>query len=154
MNEQNYASLEASKRLAEAGIVLETDMYWRCFPAGPDSFGGHEAGFELVTKAEKLSLTRTVGFDPDQEVDGFGVIYYPAPSMAEVWRELPKSINWNGLILEKVLCQREDSDNHFASYCWEPIGGYCEAKALFKSKNPADALIDLLIFVRKEADHA
>jgi L-lysine 2,3-aminomutase len=28
MNELNYASLEASKRLVEAGIVLETQSVW------------------------------------------------------------------------------------------------------------------------------
>ena len=28
MNELNYASLEASKRLYDAGIVLETDAVW------------------------------------------------------------------------------------------------------------------------------
>jgi hypothetical protein len=29
MNQDNYASLEASKRLVDAGIVLETDAFWR-----------------------------------------------------------------------------------------------------------------------------
>ena len=28
MNTQNYASLEASKRLHDAGIVLKTEAYW------------------------------------------------------------------------------------------------------------------------------
>ena len=28
MNTQNYASLEASKRLHDAGIILETDAVW------------------------------------------------------------------------------------------------------------------------------
>jgi len=29
MNQLNYASLEACKRLVDAGIVLETDFVWR-----------------------------------------------------------------------------------------------------------------------------
>ena len=31
MNPNNYASLEASKRLVEAGIVLETDCYYKLY---------------------------------------------------------------------------------------------------------------------------
>ena len=28
MNENNYCSLEMSKKLVDAGIMLETDVYW------------------------------------------------------------------------------------------------------------------------------
>ena len=31
MNPNNYPSLEASKRLVEAGIVLETDCYYKLY---------------------------------------------------------------------------------------------------------------------------
>ena len=131
MNPNNYASLEASKRLVEAGIVLETEAIWR-----KNRDRRVEPGYYLTRKALYHRKTDI-----------------PAPSMAEVWRELPKLIVYGGLVLEKVLCQRDDSDDNFASYCWEPTSGYCEAKALYKNTNPTDALIDLLIWVRKEASH-
>ena len=37
MNELNYASLEASKRLVDSGIVLETEVCWQWHdPCSPD----------------------------------------------------------------------------------------------------------------------
>ncbi len=63
MNEINYASLEASKRLVDAGIVLETDFKWHQQTDG---------SFMLVESSW-----------PTWE------LAYPALSMAEVWRELP-----------------------------------------------------------------
>lgn len=32
MNKLNYASPEASKKLVDNGILLETDFYWRVWP--------------------------------------------------------------------------------------------------------------------------
>ena len=66
MNELNYASLEASKKLYEAGIVLETDALWSLFLDG----------FHLIMNTELHPLVEN----------------YPAPSIAEVWRELPEKI--------------------------------------------------------------
>ena len=67
MNLSNYSSLEASQRLVAAGIVLETEAYWHCCN-----------GFcELKSFKD-------------------GKINYPAPSMAEVWRELPEMIGETG----------------------------------------------------------
>ena len=62
MNELNYASLEASKKLHDAGIILETDAVWE----------GKEGQTRLNLKANCP--------------DGF-----PAPSMAEVLEELPNN---------------------------------------------------------------
>jgi len=110
MNTQNYASLEASKRLHDAGIELETDFVWRL---GAD-------GWKLLTK--------------DWVRDMMSNTYesLPAPSMAEVWRELPDS-----------TCVNKDGDH---TKCW--IDSKTSLK-VFQSTNPTDALIDLLIFVRK-----
>jgi len=110
MNPLNYASLEASKRLVEAGIVLETDFYW----ASVDM-----ENWSLCTIPHK------VGFKE-----------YPAPSMSEVWRELPyaatiyKGPRYNSAWIEHGMDNTE----------------------IYKN-NPADALIDLLIWVRKEASN-
>ena len=65
MNELNYASLEASKKLYEAGIVLETECYWH--------FNDYKYEWQLERR--------------DYFTENIGLI--PAPSMSEVWRELP-----------------------------------------------------------------
>ena len=121
MNPLNYASLEASKRLVEAGIVLETEAGWyKIFRPGCHSF---DMVLSMRSGNEK--------FYGDN---------YPAPSMAEVWRELPWVTDNYGLI------SMNKADN--VTYC-----GYRKGLAIrepkFESNNPTDALIDLLIFVRK-----
>jgi len=63
MDLNNYASLEASKRLVDNGIVLETEAHHIKY--GPE-----------------WELKRKSGVDAD-----YGI---PAPSMAETWRELPE----------------------------------------------------------------
>jgi len=105
MNTQNYASLEASKRLHDAGIELETEAYWI-----------------RVANSPMMLVDNRHGADE----------YYPAPSMVEVWRELPNNA---ALLKNKVY--------------YTSIGGSDNAYKEFTSENPTDALIDLLIFVRK-----
>ena len=115
MNNLNYASREASQRLVDAGIVLKTDFYW----ASVDM-----ENWSLCTIPHK------VGFKE-----------YPAPSMAEVWRELPDQVSRAGVISEaKALIGHKD--NQEAMY-WP--------HAVYINTNPTDAMIDLLIWVRKEA---
>jgi hypothetical protein len=119
MNPDNCASLEASKRLVEAGIVLETEMGWyKIFRPGSHVFdwvlswrGGNKGTF-------------------------FGD-NYPAPSMAEVWRELPP-----GTELRKAHSFTEAfsfADTENADSIYPPCNS---------PDNPTDALIDLLIWVR------
>ena len=105
MNTQNYASLEACQRLVDAGIVLETEAYWI-----------------RVANSPMMLVDNRHGADE----------YYPAPSMADVWRELPNNA---ALLKNKVY--------------YTSIGGNDNAYKEFTSENPTDALIDLLIFVRK-----
>ena len=77
MNKLNYATLEASKRLVEAGIVLETEAYWsKYLPVGE---------WELCE----------CGFSDDS---------YPAPSMAEVWRALPDGTQMDKDEESRVWC--------------------------------------------------
>lgn len=104
MNKDNYASLEASQRLHDAGIVLDTEVVW--------------CGYRLQYEWEGTNDKRTI----------------PAPSMAEVWRELPELTK-----LQKGLT---------ATYAW--MKGTWDV-SLQSYDNPTDALIDLLIWVRKEA---
>ena len=106
MNTQNYASLEASKRLHDAGIELETEAYWI-----------------RVANSPMMLVDNRHGADE----------YCPAPSMAEVWRELAKynaSLYW--------------SKNNSVTFA------VLEGSPSFYSINPADALIDLLIWVKEK----
>lgn len=116
MNPNNYASLEASKRLVETGIVIETEAGWyKIFRPGCHSF---DMVLSMRSGNEK--------FYGDN---------YPAPSMAEVWRELPE-----GTYLHK---------NTFDTEAAFGVKEYS-----IRDESPTDALIDLLIWVRKEANHA
>ena len=107
MNELNYASFEASKRLVDAGVVLEMDAIWSLF----------YNGWRLVLRTELHPLVED----------------YPAPSMTEVLEELP---NNTAFLKNKI---------YYAS-----TGGKDNAYKEFISTNPTDALIDLLIWTRKE----
>jgi hypothetical protein len=114
MNELNYASLEASKRLVDAGIVLKTEMVWAELP--PENW-------QLQSR---LDYHLVFQYCPS----------VPAPSMVEVWRELPENT-----VMIKVF------KKHFA---------YIKTTAFpnLPNTNPTDALIDLLIWVRKESKDA
>ena len=110
MNPLNYASLEASKKLVEARIVLKTDIQW----------------------------ANVIGFDGSEDWElnaSWGE--YPAPTMADVWRELPDDIDGHELGMGK-----EDGE----SYVF-----YKSLKDFPYNTNPTDALTDLLIWARKEA---
>jgi hypothetical protein len=106
MNELNYASLEASKKLHDAGIILETETVWR----------KARLGHRYLTRKALYHRTTDI----------------PAPSMAEVWRELPDS-----------TCINKDGDY---TKCW--VDSNMSLK-VFQNENPADALIDLLIWKEK-----
>ncbi len=80
MNELNYASLEASKKLVDNGIVLETEMYWGC-----------QTG--TGTPIWKLQLKNCHFI----HCEGEDYPEYPAPCFTEVWRELP----------EETVCKKQ-----------------------------------------------
>ena len=111
MNNLNYASLEASKRLHDTGIVLETEAVW-----GKIS--------RALGKEEYDLFLRWQYTDSD---------FIPAPSIAEVLKELP---NNTAFLKNKI---------YYAS-----TGGKDNVYKEFISTNPTDALIDLLIWTRKE----
>ena len=130
MNELNYASLEASKRLVEAGIVLETEAGWyKIFRPGSHAF-------DMVLSARSGN-------------EKFYGDNFPAPSMAEVWRELPATIPDRGLYAPMKLRKAGDGKT-WVSYF--RVGSQI-IDSIKADINPTDTLIDLLIWVRKEADH-
>ena len=129
MNKLNYASLEASKKLVEAGIVLETDFYW-CDNWGYLTLEGKERGLHCYG-------------DDDYKV-------YPAPSMAEVWRELPDLIGAGELRMARIINTHEA----VLYYGWIDEDGKEQIETkVFRNTNPADALIDLLIFIKVKEHH-
>jgi len=110
MNSNNYCSLEMSKKLVEAGIVLETDKVWRL---GAD-------GWKLLSRDWAIKMMSNT----------YEII--PAPSMSELWAELPYGST--------------AKTRAGVTYAID-AGGNCE----FESSNPCDALAELLIWVSKEA---
>ena len=118
MNEGHYASLEASKKLVDAGIVLETEAQW--------SVTG-----KLVHRKRWASDI-------------------PAPSMAEVWRELPDLIGAGELRMARIINTHEA----VLYYGWIDKDGKEQIETkVFRNTNPADALIDLLIFIKVKEHH-
>jgi hypothetical protein len=116
MNQLNYGTLEACQRLHEAGIGIKTENVWFF----------STTGWELVDRYIQHPVNKH---------------YLPAPSMAEVWRELPCYHN-SGVFgnLPLIMCK---SDQGTAV-------GYGEMLLMQTvNTNPTDALIDLLIWVRK-----
>lgn len=129
MNPNNYCTLEASQRLVAAGIELETDCVWaKVYPGREDS------EWKVFTKAE----FNKAYYDFDTHM--------PAPSMGELWRELPDAIFVNEIRYEKSLFGVSGLSQAGYIYGTKPL------KFITRS-NPCDALADLLIFVRKEADN-
>ena len=116
MNELNYASLEAGKRLVEAGIVLETEAVW------------------MHVKGGSWYLRPNDNTPIPVEIDDM----IPAPSMAEVWREL----------LDVTITKDSKNLGDGISMVWQ-----CPGDNPSVNTNPTDALIDLLIWVKQEAAH-
>lgn len=131
MNPLNYASLEASKRLAEAGIVLETEAVWVSEEHPPfDGSTKCVVSWKLCNRQEFIRYN----FGKISE----GVI--PAPSMAEVWRELPEASAYLHTNKETEVWLEDEED-------------IIPKSNSFADTNPTDSLIYLLIWVRKEASH-
>ena len=127
MNPLNYASLEASKKLVDAGIVLETEAAWCPF--------GRNGEYKLLP----------IEYFPPTEVSKD--VRIPAPCMTEVWRELPATVPDRGLSMKlRKAGDGKTWGSHFRD-------GSQIIDSIKADTNPTDALIDLLIWVRKEASH-
>jgi hypothetical protein len=126
MNPNNYTSLEVSRKLVEAEIVLETEFWWvHHDPCSRDDMAvGCYGEWEL------------------EDCTGGSSEYVPAPSMSELWRELPGRLSDT-----RLSAMRMSKGTTVIGYispkdmCW-----VCK----FDEGNPCDALAELLIWVRKE----
>ena len=115
MNELNYASLSASKKLVENWIVLETEKTWFF----------SNTGWEMVDRCAAHHVNRH---------------YLPAPSMAEVWRELPF----------QSYIKKLDDGSTLVWICDDDADGKYIESNMIANTNPTDALIDLLVWLKGE----
>jgi hypothetical protein len=120
MNKLNVASLSASKKLVDNGIVLETDAVWvKWYFDGSTPYNREPYEWRLQYKA----LTQT----------DFESI--PAPCFTEVWRELPF----------QSYIKKLDDGSTLVWICDDDI-----ESNMIANTNPTDALIDLLIWLKGE----
>jgi len=126
MNPNNYGTLPACQRLAEAGIVMETERVWIA-----DEYPPFGASMKVILKWDLVSKRDLIFANFGKLPDGT----IPAPSLAEVWRELPESYELLDLI-EKFM--------------WEKYGEEWEEPDILDILRNPDRMIDLLIWVRKE----
>jgi hypothetical protein len=108
MNQENYCSLNVAKRLIDTGIVLETEAVWRL---GAD-------GWKLLNKDWVTNMMSNTYES------------YPAPSFAEIWRELPLG----------SICVKHNITG--TNSCWSPDSPYIENDRI------TDVIAELLIWVK------
>jgi len=93
MNPLNYASLEACKKLAEAGIVIETEYL-----------------FDLKHPDREVHKHPATNLNDHPD-------FIPRPSMAEVWRELPERIeNLDGYDFLRLDKEEEETTCGYGQY--------------------------------------
>ncbi len=128
LNPLNHCTQPAAQRLVDKGIVLETEAVWAS--NGLDCC--------LIEKDRVMSCFPTI----------------PAPSMAEVLRELPDEYVYHDegkdIYDHSRPILKKCKDYYVAGYPSEHYGF-----KMFDNVNPTDALIDLLIFTKGlETEHA
>ena len=138
MNELNYTSLEASMKLKNAGILNR-------LPKFGDRVYSIKFRKEGIVIAPGPTCLEPGAFQASFD-DGQIGYFYPDDlvilfSMAEVWRELPEKYNAG----RKCLMMVEGLN--IVGYS---AGNGFDSSQNFSNTKPADALIDLLIWVKKE----
>ena len=125
MDELNYASLSASKKLVENGIVLETDAVWG----------------KLDTCDYGLFYSWQYANDD----------CIPAPCFTDVWKELPEEYDTETRHLELQVDKIKRVDEVIvtsANYIYNDTENGCCVYKFFAKENPTDALIDLLVWLK------
>ncbi len=132
----NNCTLEMARKLVEAGIVLETEKYHRYWQ-GKIPGTEHDIGSELVDKKEMVALQNKANSPCDS--DSYEVSYVPAPSMAEVWRELFKELKDEKNIVYAI----QEADE------WNSQGADVAILCVEVCSN-VEKLCELLIWVKRE----
>src|SRR3989304_828965 len=112
MNQDNYGSLGACQRLVEAGIEINTEFHY-CQKSDNEPI-------QLIYHADSYVYQ----------------VFIPAPSMAEVWRELPAGVR---------MIHRGGNVQVYPEY---------DSEHMSYGANPTDALIDLLIWLKEQKNEA
>lgn len=135
----NYASFEASKKLFEAGIVLETEFYWveREDWLDPNLGKREDWSHTNLDGSSKNIIT----IDTKDDCDEFAI---PAPSFGDVWRESPGDIFIDKKRYRLNMWKVDDELR-----CCYVSQDACFATDPKSNENVTDALIELLIWVRK-----
>ena len=121
MNDNNYGSLDACKRLLDVGkIQIDTDFCW--FERETDDW--------IILPSDDVSIKAI----KDNHA-------YPAVCMAEAWRELQKYLAQRPDCLPYIRLVAEKDDTIVEA----PF-----MSATFSNTNPTDSLIDLLIWIRSQ----
>ena len=116
MNPLDYGTREVCEKLFKAGIVLETEAVWFYGTNGKWHLG---EGWLAQHAADK----------------------YPAPSMGEVWRELPGHHTSGNNYTAWLELAKESNGDTTAKY-WSKI----------TNTNPTDALIALRIWLEERKE--
>lgn len=122
MNEKNFATLEASKKLVDNGIVLETDMVWSDIPV-EDHWHIRP---RLLCGSKMVINEHTI----------------PSPCFTDVWRELPHEVSINTMLSSKMMWTFDKGKLTEIGYWWHE-----EVNVSKISDNPTDAAIDLLLWL-------
>jgi hypothetical protein len=128
MNQDNVGTLEACQRLAKAGIVLETEVFWTI----------------ISGRSADDNLTWGLSYGRIKITD------VPAVQFTEVWRELPEKIEWEEADLQ---CGKTVQGENYAGYVRREEDSFEEEIYIIKNANPTDVVIDLLIWVTEQNEY-
>jgi hypothetical protein len=130
MNEQNYCSLEMSKRLVAAGIVLETEKVWK------------DINYHTSLAAPNWKLY--------PRMNALG-IYVSAANLSELWRELRLLVIDSNLLLPVLVKISDDAQGGVLySAFYEDLEHSRPVPAVYHNTNPCNCLAELLIWVKGE----
>jgi hypothetical protein len=122
MNPLNYISLEVAKKLVEAEIVVPSEFWWEDH-AGTGKWEIHNIVFIRNLWGDPVANGR----------------YYPAPSPAELWREFK---NFQVHVMQDIYV--------VVAWIEWTVDSFLKSSPAFKNTCLADALAELLIWVRGE----
>lgn len=145
---QKVLSLETSKKLVEAGIVLETELYHMTISIKKEKFY-RKFSFEpaertvLITKSGMEKEKPETFYDGNMDKPVYTEIleFTPAPDIAELLEALPKNHQNNNLI---IRCGKEKFS---VSYWHFRNGDFC---MIFEHKELTEALAQCLLWVKSK----
>jgi hypothetical protein len=124
-NPENYGTLEACQAFVKAGIVMETDCYY--------GYSVGEGWCLLPKDHPHLSMYMPL---------------VPAPSLAEMWRELPIEFVYDTNRVFLFMTKKRDQK----TYCGYAHNENAVCGSVKKDVNPTDAMIHLRIWLKERGE--